>query len=73
MLYLELTSQFRVIIFHLSLDKVPSKDLDFDSRWRNELLTAVLTKYRVADASLRERFNNKQIFMCQEHPRGESI
>ena len=73
MLYLELTSQFRVIIFHLSLDKVPSKDLDFDSRWRNELLTAVLTKYRVADASLRERFNNKCIFMCQEHPRGESI
>ena len=69
MQYLVSTSQFRVAVFYLGLDKVPSNDSDFESGWRNELLTAVLTKYRVADENLREQFNNKCIFICQEHTR----
>ena len=70
MQYLVSTSQFRVAVFYLGLDKVPSNDSDFESSWRNEVLTAVLTKYQVADANLRERFNNKRIFICQKHPPG---
>ena len=46
--------------------KVPSNDSDFESSWREELV-AVVTKYRIMDANLREPFNNKRIFICQKH------
>lgn len=50
----------------LSIFKVPSGNSEFDTAWRNKLIS-VVTRDRVTDAQLKEQINKKRIYICQNH------
>ena len=53
----------------LSIFSVPSGNSEFETTWRNNLISIVTSRDRVIDSKLREQVNNKHIYICQQHYR----
>jgi len=50
----------------ISLHRIPQKDDDFSSNWR-EKIVQIITRDRVVDQSLRKQIDKRSLHICELH------